>query len=127
MGFSCFRARPSHCSSWTSLLVVLGLSCSTECGILVPRPGIELASPVLEGGLLTTRPPGKSWKNILFSDVTFYALVHLPALSCVMKDKTASGSLLHLQPLGRCSPTGLRYDFPRFWAPQPLWTPLSPK
>ena len=30
------------------------------CGILAPRPGIEPASPALEGRLLTTGPPGKS-------------------------------------------------------------------
>ena len=30
------------------------------CGILVPRPGIEPASPALEGGFFTTGPPGKS-------------------------------------------------------------------
>ncbi|CAI9159747.1 unnamed protein product [Rangifer tarandus platyrhynchus] len=30
------------------------------CGILAPRPGIELASPMLEGEVLTTGPPGKS-------------------------------------------------------------------
>ena len=30
------------------------------CGILVPRPGIEPASSALEGGFLTTGPPGKS-------------------------------------------------------------------
>ena len=29
-------------------------------GILVPRPGIRLPSPALEGRFLTTRPPGKS-------------------------------------------------------------------
>ena len=29
-------------------------------GILVPRPGIEPMSPALEGGFLTTGPPGKS-------------------------------------------------------------------
>ena len=28
------------------------------CGISVPQPGIELASPALQGGFLTTRPPG---------------------------------------------------------------------
>ena len=27
-------------------------------GVLVSQPGIELASPVLEGGFLTTGPPG---------------------------------------------------------------------
>ena len=37
-----------------------GLSCSVGCGILVLWPGIELASPALESGFLTTGPPGKS-------------------------------------------------------------------
>ena len=37
-----------------------GLSCPVACGIFVPRPGIELASPVLHGGFFTTGPPGKS-------------------------------------------------------------------
>ena len=27
------------------------------CGILTPRPGIELAPPVLDGDVLTTGPP----------------------------------------------------------------------
>ena len=39
------------------------LSCPTACGILVPRPGIEPASPPLEGGFFTTGPPGKSHKS----------------------------------------------------------------
>ena len=34
--------------------------CSKACGILVPRPGIEPASPALEGGFLTTGLPGMS-------------------------------------------------------------------
>ena len=38
------------------------------CGILVPRPGIEPASPELQGGFLTTGPPGKSphWTSCCF-------------------------------------------------------------
>ena len=43
-----------------SVVVALGLSCPVACGILVPRPGIEPTSPALEGGFLTTGPPGKS-------------------------------------------------------------------
>ena len=43
-----------------SAVAVHGLSCPAACGILVPRPGIEPASPALEGGFLTTGPPGKS-------------------------------------------------------------------
>ena len=63
-------------------LAALGLSCSTwnlsswregfflalehrltspsACGILVPWPGVELKSPVLEGGVLVAGPSGKS-------------------------------------------------------------------
>jgi len=41
--------------------VALGLSCTTACGTLVPQgSGIELMSFALEGGFLTTGPPGKS-------------------------------------------------------------------
>ena len=43
-----------------SVVVAHGLSCHAACGILVPRPGIEPESPALEGGFLTTGPPGKS-------------------------------------------------------------------
>ena len=49
-----------HCGERASLVVVRGLSCPTARGILVPRPGIEPASPVLEGRFFTTGPPGKS-------------------------------------------------------------------
>ena len=43
-----------------SVVVAHRLSCPGACGILVPRPGIEPASPALEGGFFTTGPPGKS-------------------------------------------------------------------
>ena len=35
------------------------------CGISAPRPGIESASPALEGDVLTTGPPGKSPRKVL--------------------------------------------------------------
>ena len=35
------------------------------CGILVPQPGIKLASPELEGIVLITGPPGKSLTHSL--------------------------------------------------------------
>ena len=40
-----------------SLAVVHRLSCPVACRILVPQPGIELASPALEDRFLTTGPP----------------------------------------------------------------------
>ena len=43
-----------------SLVVACRLSCPVACGILVPRSGIELASPALEGRFLITGPLGKS-------------------------------------------------------------------
>ena len=48
-----------------SLVVAQG-AYPIACGILVPRPGIRLAPPALEGGFLTTGPPGKS-PTLLFS------------------------------------------------------------
>ena len=40
-------------------IVARGLNCPIACGILVPQPGIKPVSPALEGGLLSTGPPGK--------------------------------------------------------------------
>ena len=41
-----------------SVVAVHRLSCCTACGIPVSRPAIEPLSPALEGGFLTTGPPG---------------------------------------------------------------------
>ena len=40
------------------LVVALGLTCPMTCGILVPRPGIEVTTLVLQGRFLTTKLPG---------------------------------------------------------------------
>ena len=42
----------------------MGLSCPPACGILVPRPGIKPTTFALEGGFLTTGPPGKSLPSL---------------------------------------------------------------
>ena len=39
-----------------SVVAACGLSCPVACGILVPLPEIEPASPALEGRFLTTGP-----------------------------------------------------------------------
>ena len=66
-----------------------GLSCPSACGILVPWPRIEPASPALEGRFFTTGPPGKSavptlkiraagsatmlkWRKILITVISFH-------------------------------------------------------
>ena len=43
-----------------SLVVALELSCLGACGISALQPGIIPISPALEGGFLTTGPPGTS-------------------------------------------------------------------
>ena len=43
-----------------SVVVACRLSCFMTCGILLPQPGIEPTFPALQGGFLTTGPPGKS-------------------------------------------------------------------
>ena len=42
-------------------LATSGVSCGKSCGILVHQPGTEPASLALQGGFLTTGPPGKSF------------------------------------------------------------------
>ena len=61
-----------------SLLVAWGLSCSAACGILVPWPGIKPTSLALQGGVLTTGPPGKSSHMKFF--VTLPASCRVPWL-----------------------------------------------
>ena len=47
-----------------------GLSCPEACEILAPRPGIKPTSSALEGGFLTTGPPGKfPMSSVLFPDL----------------------------------------------------------
>ena len=55
-----------------SLAVVPGLSCPKACGILVSRLGIELASPAMQDGFLTTGPPGKSHRFCFYIARTHY-------------------------------------------------------
>ena len=47
----------------SGLIAAHMLRCSMACGILVPWPGIEPASPALQGRFLTTEPPGKCHNN----------------------------------------------------------------
>ena len=64
------------CGMWHagSVAVARGLSCPMACGILVARPGIEPASPVLEGGFFTTGPPGKSQRGYFFTHKIFFLI-----------------------------------------------------
>ena len=48
------------CAVVGSVVVACRLSCPETSGILVPQTRIEPMSPTLEGGFLTTGPPGKS-------------------------------------------------------------------
>ena len=55
-----------------SLVATPGLSCPMACGILVPRPGTEPTFPALEGGFLTTRPPGKFRMYYFLCHILFF-------------------------------------------------------
>ena len=46
-----------------SVADMCGLSCSKAGGVLVLQPEIKPAFPELQGGFLTTRPPGKPYKE----------------------------------------------------------------
>ena len=77
------RVRSVVCGAWAlslrrtgSGVMVHGLSCPAASGILVPRPGIEPVSPVLEGRFFTTGPPRKS----LFS---YYWVLREICIFCV--------------------------------------------
>ena len=65
---SCGAQAPDHTGS---VVAVRGLSCPTAFGTLVPQPVIKPASPALEGGFLTTGPPGKSYSLLLIIHIFF--------------------------------------------------------
>ena len=46
-----------------------GLSWSAACGILVPLPGFKPTYPALQGGFLTTGPPGKSLSLHFYKEI----------------------------------------------------------
>ena len=65
VGSSSVACRLASCGVWAreqvgSVAVVHGPSCSSICGISVPQPRVKPRSPALQGGVLTTGPPGKS-------------------------------------------------------------------
>ena len=78
-------------SSWREgffLALVHRLSSPLACGILVPPPGVELKSPLLEGGVLIAGPSGKyppclnlKWGQIWSCNFAFqssFVLIILP-------------------------------------------------
>ena len=81
-----------------SLAMVRWFSCPTTSGILFPQPGIEPASPALEGALPSTGPPGKSLHFFIFDlervgfyPFFIYQLLHgsLALLCVIIEPKTS--------------------------------------
>ena len=68
---SCGTRAPEYVGS---VVAVCRLSCPVACGILVPGPGIESASPALEGGFSTTGPPGQS---LILQTTFFFNFIYL--------------------------------------------------
>ena len=52
-----------------SVVVVHGLRCAAAREILVSQPRIELMSPALQGGFLSTGPPGKSLYHFVLDSI----------------------------------------------------------
>ena len=48
------------------MLFLVYAFCPKVCGVLAPQSGIERSPPALEGGVLTTGPPGKPYNLYLF-------------------------------------------------------------
>ena len=63
----------SNCEAWAQL--------PAAWGILVPQAGIEPVSPTLEGGFLTTGPPGKT--PIKFYNTDFCSFLGRAISSCL--------------------------------------------
>ena len=53
------------------------------CGILAPQTGIEPTPPALEGGVLTTGPPGKSHYPDTFDPEVIWTIFQGP-VHCTM-------------------------------------------
>ena len=77
VGFLCFYLNLKFWLLWVSvaahglsLVAVCRLSCLEACGILFQGQGVKPASPALEGGFLTTEPPGKSPNTTLLINYT---------------------------------------------------------
>ena len=72
VGSFCCNTHTS-CGVQASAVVLL---CGMLCGVLVPPPGIELASLALQGGLLTPGPLGK-WSFIFLVCLIFVLLFQI--------------------------------------------------
>ena len=82
------------------------LSCPEACGILVPQPGIEPASPALEGQFLTYGPPGKSQKSFYLLTIYLFLYTTHPWLIYFM-----SRSLYLWTPFTHCTYPAPRNHF----------------
>lgn len=67
----------------SSLAVTCWFSCPAADGASVPRPGIKLLFPALEGGFSITGPPGKSISSINCATVSLLIWV---CLNSVLSD-----------------------------------------
>ena len=73
--------RFSSCGTGPVVALPSAFTCCVACRILVLQPGIQLLSPALQGGFLTTGPPGKSlcwilkiqFEKILIGEFKYFA------------------------------------------------------
>ena len=94
-----------------SVVAACGLSsysawaqCPIAFGVLIPRSGLEPMSPTLEGGFLTTSPPGSPCPIILICLVqrpylvclSVLPYVHMPLLAKIDSTEEAYGKFVSL-------------------------------
>ena len=75
----------SYCPAWAlgpraSAVATCGLSCSKACGIFLDQLRMELISPALLGGFLTTGPPGKPLILLFFLLMGLGCRLQVPVL-----------------------------------------------
>ena len=91
------KAEPLMCTqSWCtgSVVVAGGLSCSEACGILVPQPGMEPASPALQGGFPTAGPSGESQVVFLVTSLSrALVLCHSNCARCYLRRQHVNDTL----------------------------------
>ena len=94
-----------------SVVVIRGLSSPAICEILVPRPGIALASPALQDGFLTTGPQANSLglfviiriflklthSKIYYFSVQFSSVTQSCPTLCDPMNHSTPGLLIHHQ------------------------------
>ena len=79
----CLAASGLSWGMWDLCCIVWDCSLWCGCEILIPQPGMEPPSPALQGGFLTTGPPGKSHLYFISAGSQFVTVVTKLWMQCM--------------------------------------------